>query len=280
MSPRIVSLLLTAVILGGISFAADEPVKITTFETSEGKKFDAANWSSFNASDLKTYVLTTLDGKKMMLLERDVVRRTERLEPLDKLPEEIRISVRKSRASAEAARVEAEAVAKDQRVVAEAKRNERETETASRKAEGDLAAAKNLLATADMAIKNSVVDLAAADARYDASKTELGSLNSAPYTYGRIAYPLDTSARAASLRRSMVQAAEDRAHIELDRKEMDAVVTRTTAAIKPLTDRAADARKVYDTARGETAKAIQAAKDAEKQRAGKAEADLLIGKKQ
>jgi hypothetical protein len=277
---RTVSLLLSTLFISAISFAADEPVRVTTFETSEGKKYEALNWSSFNSGDLKTYVLSTIDGRKTMLLESDVVRKTERFAALDSLPNDVQVNIRAARFVAENARVRAETEAREQKLISDARRGEREAESALRRGLADLQTAKNLITTADTAIRNAAVDLAAADARYDSAKTELSSLSSAaifrvPYSYT----VSDNSGRAEYLRREMVRAAEDRAHIIQDRKDAEDVIVRTKDNLKPLADRIPQLEKNRDAAKAQADRIIQEVKAAEKERAAKADAEMLIGKK-
>jgi len=278
---RTVSLLLSTLIISAISFAADEPVRVTTFETSEGKKYEALNWSSFNSSDLKTYLLSTMDGRKTMLLESDVVRRTERLAVLDSLPKEIQATVRGARVTAEIARVNAETEAKERRLVTDARRGEREAEFALKRGLADLQTAKNLLANADLVIRNSAVEIAAADARYDAAKTELNSLSSGPvfrvpYSYSVV----DTAGRGDSLRNQMIRAAEDKAHVIQDRKDAEDVVARTNASLKPLAERVAQLEKDRDAAKVQADRIIKEVKQAETERAAKLDTEMQIGKKQ
>lgn len=278
---RTVSLLLSTLVISAISFAADEPVRVTTFETSEGKKYDALNWSSFNSSDLKTYMLSTIDGRKTMLLESDVVRRTERLAVLESLPKDIQVTVRAARVTAEIARVNAETEAKERRLITDARRGEREAETALKRGLADLQIAKNLLANADLVIRNSAVEIAAADARYDAAKTELSSLSNGPvfrvpYSYSVV----DTSGRGDSLRIQMVRAAEDKAHVIQDRKDAEDVIARTNASLKPLGERVAQLEKDRDAAKVQADRIIKEVKQAEAERAAKLDAEMQIGKKQ
>lgn len=276
---RSLSLLLSTLLISAISFAADEPVRVTSFETSEGKKYEALNWSSFNSGDLKTYVLNTIDGRKTTLLEIDVVRKIERLAPLDSLPKDVQVSVRAARVAAAVARANAEAETREQRLIADARRGQREVEAALRKANADLLNAKNLLMLSDTAIKNSAVELAAADARYDAAKTELGSISSGLVFRAPYYSVFDTSSRADYLRSLMVRAAEDKARITQERKDAEDIIARTTASLKPLAERVAQLEKDRDAAKAQADRIIQDAKAAEKERAAKADAELQIGKK-
>lgn len=278
---RIVPLLLSTLLISAISFAADEPVRVTTFETSEGKKYEALNWSSFNSSDLKTYVLSTIDGRKTMLLESDVVRKTERFAALDSLPKDVQANIRAARAVAEAARVRAESEAREQKLISDARRGEREAEAALKRGLADLQSAKNLLQNADQLLRNSAVELAAADARYDSAKTELASLSNAAIFRVPYAYTVsDNSGRAEYLRREMIRAAEDRAHIQQERKDAEDVIARTKDTLKPLADRIPQLEKNRDAAKAQADRIIQEVKTAEKERAAKADAEMLIGKKQ
>src|SRR3954471_3345291 len=97
------AVLLGIVLLTRISFCADEPVKVTTFDMNDGRKYEALNWSSFGSSDYKTYILSTIEGRKTMLLAKDVARYDEHQVALETLPADVRANIAKFRAAQEAA---------------------------------------------------------------------------------------------------------------------------------------------------------------------------------
>ena len=269
-------ILLSLAVLAGSSFAAEE-VKITTFELRDGKKYEALNWSSFGSTEYKTYTLTTVDGRKTMLLAKDVVRNSDRIAAVNSLPAEVKPVVQNYLAAIDAARANAEAAAREERIVNEARRGQRDAEQALKKAVADLSTAKNLLTSSEQAIQNSIIELATASARYDAAKTELGAGTGVSFVR-TVAY--DSFARSDNLRNTMVKAAEDKARVELERKDAEAILARTKDTIKPLTERVAELEKSRDAARVQADRIIQEARDEEKERTAKADAELQIGKKQ
>lgn len=240
----------------------DEPVNVYKFELKGGQKIEAYRLASLGAGDLKSYVLTTLDGEKLIVLENEIVSRKEEVIELDKLPERARKEVLKSRAAAAAARAEMEAQQKEQQAIFAAKRKETDARNELKKIAEDAALAKAVLANAEKIIKETPVEIAKLDAQYDAAKTELGGLSSS-YVGG---YGGVDHARADYLRGLMTRAAEDKVRLDQGKKEAQDVIARVQENLKVLEARMVIAKKDLETAQTEAKAAHQKAKDEARQR--------------
>jgi hypothetical protein len=256
------------------SSAADDTVAMTVFQTKDGKTFDALRYAAFHSGDLKTYVITTLDGKKLLLLETDVLTTKQEQVALEKLPEDVRANVKKMRAAETAARAEADAYAAQQKVVAAAKRKENDAQAAVNKIGAELAYAQNVVENAQFIIRNAPVEIARAEARYDAAKAELSS---GGLGYGGIYRVNYSQNRSDLLRAEMTRSAESKVQIENDRKDAEAALGRTQQNIKALDARMAGALVDLNLAKTETKKAIERAQGVDKEKAA-ADGELLIGK--
>jgi hypothetical protein len=266
--------LVATVLLAVYSQSADNAIAITTFETKDGKKFEAVRYAAFNSGDLKTYVITTLDGKKVLLLETDVLTTSQENVALEKLPENVRANVKKMRAAETAARAEADAYAAQQKVVAAAKRKENDAQAAVNKLGAELAYAQNVIENAQTIIRNAPIEIARAEARYDAAKAELAAGGVGYGGGGRV--PVSQN-RSDFLRTDMTRAAESKVLIETDLKDAEAALERTRQNIKALDARMAGALVDLNLAKAETKKAIEKAQGVDKEKAA-ADGELLIGK--
>ena len=264
-----IALLITAI----FAQAADD-ITITTFTTKDGRKIEAVRYAAFNSGDLKTYIVTTLDSKKLLLLEQDVLTTAQEQVAIEKLPENVRANVQKMRAAEAANRAEAEAYAAQQKVIAAAKRKENDAQAAVNKLGAELAYAQNVIENADLIIRNAPVEIARAEARYDAARAELSNGGLAYGGAYRLSVPQN---RSDYLRSEMTRAAESKAQIENDRKDAEAALERTQQNIKALDNRMAGALVDLNLAKAETRKAIEKALEKEKANAG-ADQEMLIGR--
>jgi hypothetical protein len=244
--------------------AADDNVTITTFELTDGTKLETFRFSAAGNGDLKNYIITAMDGRKQILLEREIVRRTDASVALDKLPAAGREEVLRSRAALAAARAESEAVAADQQIIDAARAKEIDVRNTLKKIGDETALARTVLTGAETLVRNAPSDIAKADARYDAAKTELASAGNCSHcAFGACTL---NHRSADVLTEIMTAAAEDKVKIEQARKEAEGVVTRTLDNIKQLNARYDALRKAYDSAHKDTQAAIQKARDAANQR--------------
>jgi len=195
---------------------------------------------------------------------KDIVSRVDKRIAFEILPEETRKEISHRRIIAARIQKNKEASAADQRGIAEAKRTENESRTALKKAESDLALARKIAADADQFIRNFSVEDARLDARYDAARVELGSGVSSSYL-GASAIGVSAQ-RSDYLRAIMSRAAEEKARLDLDKKDAEALFARSTESFHRLTLNTGALQKTYDTARAATLKAIDAARLAEAQR--------------
>ncbi len=247
----------------------EEPVSVTTFETRDGRKIEAYRFSSLGAAEARSYLINTLDGQKLIYLEKEIVARQENTVPLEKLPEQARVEVRRARAAAAAARAEAEARGKDEEKIAAVRRKELEARVVLKKISEELALARTVLSHAENLIRNTPIEIARLDAQYDAAKTELGSLGGG----GGVGYGPGGFIRAGVeprrgdyLRSVMTQVAEDKARLELGKKDAQDVVARVQETLKQLDARAAEMEKALAAAREELKEAQAKARDAVRER--------------
>ena len=248
-------------------FCVDEqPINVITFELQGGKKIDVLSFSSLSSGDLRSFSVTTTDGKKLLLLDKDIVSRKEERVPLAKLPEGARKELQRIRAVAAASRAEADAQAAEQKALIGVKRRENDARAAVSKAQVELTLSQSLIVNADAIVKNTPIEVAKADARYDAAKTELGAASS---------FVPMTASRADWLRNQMSHAAEDKARLELAKREAEEITKRALESTKVLNTRFETARKELDAAEAETKQSIQKLKASREQKADKKVDDEL-----
>lgn len=243
----------------------EEPVTVTIFTLKDGKKMEGVSYSSIGAGDLKSYLINTLEGQRLIFLEKEVASKKEELVAVDKLPEKARKEVLKNRAIAAAAKAEAELFEKDQAEVTAAKRREIQIRTALSKLLDEMALARTVTANAEQIVKSAPVETARLDAQYDAAKTELGALSGTSYDRGFIRTSVEPR-RADYLRDLMISSAEEKAKVEQGKKDAQDVIARVADAMKKLDERAAPLRKEYEAAQAEVKQAMQKAKDAAHER--------------
>ncbi len=118
--------------------------------------------------DLKSYVITETNGARAIILEKEIVNRKKANLAFVDLDEPSRREVMRQRSISAAKHADGEAQAAELHVVNDAKLKE-----SARKAEfdkklsGELALARDVLTNAEQVIKNTPVDIARADARYE-----------------------------------------------------------------------------------------------------------------
>ena len=57
----------------------DDAVNVTSFNLKDGTKIQGTSWSSLGDKDLKSYLINTLEGRRMIVLEKELQGRTEEL---------------------------------------------------------------------------------------------------------------------------------------------------------------------------------------------------------
>ena len=267
--------LLAAVLVLRCAAGGEEPAKVTVFELTGGGKIEALRYSAIGSASLKVYVVTALDGRKLTLLEKDLATRSEEMRPLEQFPEAARQEILKARAAAAVARAAAEARSAAQQAVAAAKRAENLALAAFNQVQSAINAAAGLLAKGQALARNTAADLAKADARYDAAKTELSSLHD-PYGSPMPYHYYGWRSRADYLRALMERTAQDKTALEIEKRETEAVMARTREALKQLDERLAAAQRALDAAKAETRKAILRLKGEGEQPAAPKPSELLI----
>jgi len=242
----------------------EDAVNVTTFSLKDGTKIQGASWSSLGDKDLKSYLINTLEGRRMIVLEKELQGKADELVALDKLPEKSRAEVLKTRAAAAAARAEAEASEKDEQMVTVQRRRENEKRKGMNLALDEIALARTVISNADQIVRNAPIEIARLDAHYDAAKTELGG--SKDYVSGYLGGGYRDTRRSDYLRDQMVTAAEEKARLERGRKEAQDVLARTSETLKQLDTRATELRKELDAAEAETKLALKQAREAARER--------------
>jgi hypothetical protein len=237
--------------------ADDDPATITTFQLRDGRTLEALRFSKIATGGVETYFISTLDGQRHVLKAEEIVSSKEALVALAALPEAARNEIRKQRAVTAAARTRAEADAAAQKTVAEAKRAENQARAVVTKLTAELNGARETLARAETVIRNAPIEVARADARYEAARTELGSLSSG-YVGPNTIY-VGNPNRADYLRALMVRAAEEKALALDNKKEAEAILARTSTAARQLEDALTTALKDLAAAQAESRKAIMQA---------------------
>jgi hypothetical protein len=243
---------------------ADEPVTITTFELVGGAKLEGFQFSTYGNGDQKNYVVSLLDGRKQILLEKEIAARREEIVALEKLSASVREEVLRSRAAAAAARAEAEAAAADQQRVDAARRRENEARERLAKVSAEIEPARTVLSAAETILSGTPVEIAKAEARYDAAKTELAATGNCSFcAYGNCAI---RHRSAETLTEMMTLAAEDKVKAAQAGKAAEGVISRSQDTLRQLDERLVAARKEYDAARAETRSAAAQADAAAAQR--------------
>ena len=259
--------------LGGALHAAeplvDEPIQVTTFELKDGKKFAAVAYAALGKDDLKSYVITEPSGTRSIILEKEIANRKKETVAFVDLDEPSRREVLRQRRISTAKKADAEAAAAERKLISDAKLKESAYRAAFNKFNDELILATDTLAKAQEIVKNTPVDIARADARYDAAKTELAATGGGAYPPPYARYTGDAS-RNDYLRHAMIEAAEDKAKADTARKEAEEIIARTQEKMKKLQDRATQAQKEYDAAQLET-KAVE-------EKVDKAEHDRLTAR--
>ncbi|HYF51372.1 MAG TPA: hypothetical protein VEJ63_18300 [Planctomycetota bacterium] len=243
----------------------DDAVNVTTFTLKDGTKIQGTSWSSLGDKDLKSYLINTLEGRRMIVLEKELQGKADEVVALEKLPEKARAEVLKTRAAAAAARAEMEAAEKDEAAVAAQRRLEISKRKALNLALDEIALARTVLSNADQIVRNAPIEIARLDAQYDAAKTELGG--SRDYVSGYLGGGYRDSRRSDYLRDQMVSAAEEKARVERNKKDAQDVITRTSETLKQLETKAVELRKELDAAEAETKLALKKAREAAQERA-------------
>ena len=243
------ALLVSGSVLFGSALAADvieEPIPVTMFELKDGKKFNAVAYASLGKDDLKSYVITETNGARAIILEKEIVNRKKANLAFVDLDEPSRREVMRQRSISAAKKADGEALAAEHRVVSDAKLKEAAYKADFEKLSGELALARDILTNAEQVIKNTPVDIARADARYDSAKTELAATGAGGYPppYTRPTDPRHND----YLRQVMIQAAEDKAKADQAKKEAEEIVTRTQDKLKKMEAKIDDARKAYELA--------------------------------
>jgi len=262
--------MLAGLTLAGASFAAEieGPLDVTTFELKDGSKFQAVSFAAVGRDDLKSYIIATPEGVKAIILEKEIVNRKKESIAFVELSDAARKAVLHERALAAERKAEFDAAEIDRKIIEAARRRENETRVALSHATEDVTIANDTISNAEDLIHNTPIEVAKADARYDAAKTELASgASSGGFPVGvRYASSVDTH-RSDYLRKLMTDAAEEKARLELAKKDAQDIINRTVDKLKALEGHIAEARKKLDAAQAETKQAIEHAEKAAKERA-------------
>ena len=245
------SILLMGLLLAGACFGEDAPVRVTTFELRDGKIFQALSYSSSGANDLKSYVILTPKGERLTLLDKEIVSRKAQSLPLDKFPEAARKEILKNRAAANSVRAESEVAVQADRAASGERQKEFDVLAALNKARTEYSLANSTVQNAENTQRNAPIDIARADARYDAAKTEINSGSTAG-NFGVYRVGSNSFSRADYLRNLMMQAAEEKARIESEKKDADEQIKRIEPTLKALGGRVEVLMQEYAAAQAET----------------------------
>ena len=270
MNTSIRSLFAMMLFAGVYSYAEEDSVKITTFELKDGRQIPALQFSSLGTGVLKTYSVVNLEGEKITFLEKEIVSRTDKSVALDDLPEPAKNEVLKNRIIAAGLRAEAEAFSANQQFIADAKKKEAGARANLKKVQDELSLAQNILAKATSFTKNAPIEIARAEAQYDAAKTELAAFSSMRNS-GGIYYNgewLGDRRRTENLRNEMTRAAEDKARLEVDKKESESIIVSIQEKMKLLTGRLETAQKEVEADQTEVRQARAKAQTVEQERIG------------
>ena len=255
MSSLKLAVLAAGMTFGGAVFGAealvDEPLQVTTFELKDGKKFEAVAYAALGKDDLKSYVITEPSGTRSIILEKEIISRKKETVAFVDLDEPARREVLRQRRIATAKKVDAEVAAKERQSLSDMKLKESAYRAAFNKYNDELNLATDTLAKAQEIVKNTPIDIARADARYDAAKTELAATGGGGYPPPYARFTGDPS-HNEYLRHTMVDAAEDKARADTAKKEAEEIIARTQEKLKKLQERATQAQKEYDAALLET----------------------------
>jgi hypothetical protein len=258
--------------LASLAAGGDEPVRVTVFELTDGRKVEAFRHLTFSSGGIETYTVTTLDGQRVIVQAKDVRLRKEELVPLARLPEAARDEVRRARAAAAAAIAQAQARAAAQQAIVAARRAELEVQAAADRIRAELAQAGNLIAKTDVLLKSLAVEIAEATARYDGAKTELGGSRD---SYGLGFYEFR---RADYLRRVMERAAGDKAAMQIQKEAAEQAMARAKEAMQQLGQRVDSAQRNVDAAKADVRKAVMRAKS-DDDLAVQADSGVIIGRR-
>jgi len=262
--------ILAGLTLAGVASAAeiDGPLEVTTFELKDGSKFHAVSYAAVGRDDLKSFIISTPENVKAIILEKEIVNRKKESIAFVDLSDTARKVVLHERAVAADRKAEFEASEIDRKVVEAARRKENDIRMSIAHSNEDINVAHDTLANAEDLIRNTPIEVAKADARYDAAKTELAGGGGGGYpVVGGVRYANSVDSRRSDyLRKLMTDAAEEKARLELGKKDAQDIVTRTTENLKVLQNHVADLAKRLDAAQAETKAAVEHAEKAAKER--------------
>jgi hypothetical protein len=262
--------ILAGLTLAGVASAAeiDGPLEVTTFELKDGSKFHAVSYAAVGRDDLKSFIISTPENVKAIILEKEIVNRKKESIAFVDLSDTARKAVLHDRAVAADRKAEFEASEIDRKVVEAARRKENDIRMSIAHSNEDINVAHDTLANAEDLIRNTPIEVAKADARYDAAKTELAGGGGGGYpVVGGVRYANSVDSRRSDyLRKLMTDAAEEKARLELGKKDAQDIVTRTTENLKVLQNHVADLSKRLDAAQAETKAAVEHAEKTAKER--------------
>lgn len=261
--------ILAGLTIAGASMAADvePPLEVTTFELKDGSKFHAVSFASVGKDDLRSFIIATPEGVKAIILEKEIVTRKKESVAFVDLSDAARKAVLHERSLAADRKAEFEAGEIDRKVVEAARRKENEARVAVARATEDVTLAHDTIGNAEDLVRNTPIEIAKADARYDAAKTELASGAGGGYpAVGSVRYASVDSRRSDYLRKLMTDAAEEKARLELGKKDAQDIINRTNEKLKVLEGRVAEAGKKLDAAQAEVKLAVEHLEKSAKER--------------
>src|SRR6185369_2218011 len=143
--------ILAGLTLAGAALAAeiDGPLEVTTFELKDGSKFHAVSYAAVGRDDLKSFIISTPENVKAIILEKEIVNRKKESIAFVDLSDTARKVVLHERAVAADRKAEFEASEIDRKVVEAARRKENDIRMSIAHSNEDINVAHDTLANAE-----------------------------------------------------------------------------------------------------------------------------------
>lgn len=268
---------LFAGVLASGAFGADDQAIVTTFELTDGRTLEAIRFAAAGDEGAKTFMLTTLEGERKTIAEKDIASRRERIVPISELPPTARAQVRAVKKADSDARAASDEDAKAAQIknqaIAAIVRKEIDARIAFKKINDEWARAGAEQAQYNAEIANLAVAIAGAEAEQQAALAELKSLGEARSRDrkdkdGRQEEALRES-RRDSLHKKAKRAAEERARLAERKAGMEKQREEAGAKLKVLTQKKDAAQYEIDGLAAEKSKAIVASLEKKSSEGGK-----------
>jgi hypothetical protein len=246
---------------------------VTVFQLRDGSKIEALRYSIMTGGNARAYLIINLEGKQQVVVDKDIVSKSEESVPLNKLSEKGRQEVSSMR-SLSAPRVEPEAPRSTSQETTANRRRLNDLRAALKKAEDSLAKAQTERAKAEIFIREAPVSIAKADAEYDSAKAELSGTTTAPQLLNPNG--VVDHQRSDYLRSLMVRAAEMKVDLQQKLRDAQDMVAHGADNIRRLRERVAETKDELEAAESGANPTAQKSKE-ERERENLAEPGQPLG---